>query len=69
MLLKWLFLTILVWYAFRATGNLIRSMAGEQPRQSVPQGNDVHVPAPQPSQKASVPTSSLDVEDAQFEDL
>jgi hypothetical protein len=71
MMLKWLFLVILVWYAFRSAGSLIRALAGEQPRQNVPPPprNKVHVPRPKAADKSAVESSSLDVEDARFEDL
>ncbi|MBT3448371.1 MAG: hypothetical protein HOE73_03605 [Bacteroidetes Order II. Incertae sedis bacterium] len=71
MMLKWLFLVILVWYAFRSAGNLIRELAGGQSRESVPPPprNKVHVPRPKAADKSAVESSSLDVEDARFEDL
>ena len=40
MLLKWIFLGILIWYAFRASGNLLKAMAGDQERNKMPPGFD-----------------------------
>lgn len=75
MLFKWIVLTVIAWYIFRAAGNLIAAArGGQQPidgraPSSTHEESSIHVVKKRPSGSPTSAHRDEDVEDARFTDL
>lgn len=75
MLFKWIVLTVIAWYIFRAAGNLIAAARGGQhpidgrAPSSMHEESPLHVVKKRPSGSPTSVHRDEDVEDARFTDL
>jgi hypothetical protein len=75
MLFKWIVLTVIAWYIFRAAGNLITAArGGQQPidgraPSSTHDESPIQVVKKRPAGSSTSVNRDEDVEDAQFTDL
>ena len=75
MLFKWIVLTVIAWYIFRAAGKLIAAArGGQQPidgraPSSTHEESSIHVVKKRPSGSPTSVHRDEDVEDARFTDL